>query len=313
MRDVFHSRGFKALLGIVFVVLGIMIYSAGAEGGSVFSSLLGHVFTPMQKVSTVISNNAAASVGRSAGDLESENQELKKEVDALRAKLIDYYQVKQENDQYRTFLELKNENKDFTFVSGSVVGRDPNDVFGSFTVDKGSLAGVTAGSPVITESGVVGWVSSVSSTFCQVTTLFSPDTNMAALDRVNRESGVVSSNIKLYEQGYAKLGYLFSETKVQKDDIIVTSGLGGIYPKNLPVGKVVSVGPEEYSVSYMAVIKPFVDPKTVRDVFIITSFLGKGEALSSLPEPSGTPSGGNTSSSSGTTSSGTASGSGAAK
>lgn len=41
MRDVFHSRGFKALLGIVFVVLGIMIYSAGAEGGSVFSSLLG--------------------------------------------------------------------------------------------------------------------------------------------------------------------------------------------------------------------------------------------------------------------------------
>ena len=67
MRDVFHSRGFKALLGIVFVVLGIMIYSAGAEGGSVFSSLLGHVFTPMQKVSTVISNNAAVSVGRSAG------------------------------------------------------------------------------------------------------------------------------------------------------------------------------------------------------------------------------------------------------
>lgn len=291
MKDVFHSRGFQALIGVVFVVLGIMVYSAGAGGSSVFSSLLGRIFTPMQKVSTMISNNAGASVGRSAADLESENATLQKEVDELRAKLIDYYQVKQENEQYRTFLELKSENKDFTFVSGSVVGRDPNDAFHSFTVDKGSLAGVTVNSPVITESGVVGWVSSVSSTFCQVTTLFSPDTGMAALDRVNRESGVVSSNLKLSQQGLAKLGYLSSETKVQKGDIIVTSGLGGVYPKNLPVGTVVSVGPEDYNVSYAAVIKPFVDPTAVRDVFIITGFLGKGEALSSLPQPSGSPSG----------------------
>lgn len=288
LKDVFHSRGFKALLGAVFILLGLLIYSAGTGGGSLFSGGLGQVLTPMQKVSTVIVNNAATSVNRSVDDLEAENAALKKEVDSLRAKLIDYYQVKQENEQYRTFLELKNENKDFTFVSGAVVGRDPNDMFYSFTVDKGSLAGVTLNSPVITDSGVVGWVSSVSSTFCKVTTILSADTNMAALDKVNLESGVVSSNIKLAEQGFVKLGYLTSDTTVKEGDIIVTSGLGGIYPKNLPVGRVTKVGPEEYDVSYSAVLEPFADAKTVRDVFIITDFLGKGEVLDTVPEPNAT-------------------------
>lgn len=285
MKGMFHNRGFKALLGAVFIVLGIAIYSAGAGGDSFFSNVLGQIFTPMQKVSTVISNNAAASVNRSADELEQENQELKKEVDTLRAKLIDYYQVKQENDQYRTFLELKNENKDFTFVAGAVVGRDPNDVFYSFTVDKGSLAGVTVNSPVITDSGIVGWVSSVSSTFCKVTTVLSADTSIAALDQVNRESGVVSSDIKLAQQGLVKLSYLAADTKVKEGDIVVTSGLGGLYPKNLPLGRVLSVSPEDYNVSYKATIQPFVNAKTVRDVFIITDFLGKGEALEKVPEP----------------------------
>ena len=285
MKGVFHSSGFKALLGAVFILLGLLIYSAGTGGGSLFSGGLGQVLTPMQKVSTVIVNNASASVNRSAEELEAENAALKKEVDSLRAKLIDYYQVKQENEQYRTFLELKKENKDFTFVSGAVVGRDPNDMFYSFTVDKGSLAGVTLNSPVITDSGVIGWVSSVSSTFCKVTTILSADTNVAALDKVNLESGVVSSNIKLAEQGLVKLGYLAANTAVKEGDIIVTSGLGGIYPKNLPIGRVTKVGPEEYDVSYSAVLEPFVDAKTVRDVFIITDFLGKGEALDPVPEP----------------------------
>ena len=78
LRDVFHSRGFKALLGIVFVVLGIMVYSAGAEGGSVFSSLLGRVLNPTQWVSTVIATNAPPSVGRPPAVLDSETRALNK-------------------------------------------------------------------------------------------------------------------------------------------------------------------------------------------------------------------------------------------
>lgn len=281
MKDFFHSKGFKALMGIIFILFGLMLYTA-SSGGSIFTDLLGLVTTPMQKVSTVVTNNAtvaANSVTASADQLLQENAALKKEIEELNTKLIDYYQVKQENEQYREFLELKQENKDFSFVSGAVIARDPNDLFFSFTVDKGAAAGISVNDPVITNAGVVGWVSSVNTAFCRVTTILSADTSISAIDKVTQESGVTSSNLKLAEQGLLRMGFLAAGTKVKAGDLLVTSGMGGVYPKNLPIGKVLDVAPGEYDVSYAATVQPLVDVKSVKDVFIITEFEGQGQVL----------------------------------
>lgn len=284
MKDFFHSTGFKVLLGVIFILFGVLLYTASA-GGSVFSDALGVLTTPMQKVSTVITNNAAATANnflQSKEDLEAENAALKKEIEELNTKLIDYYQVKLENEQFRSVLELKEENKDFQFVSAAVIGRDPNDLFYSFYIEKGESSGISLNDPVITNSGVVGWISSVNASYSKVTTILSADTSIAAVDKLNRESGVLSSDIKYADQGIIKLGYLTVDTLVKPGDIIVTSGLGGIYPKDLPVGKVQEVMPEEYDVSYCATVKPLVDVKTVRDVFVITEFQGQGQVLEDL-------------------------------
>ena len=284
MKDFFHSTGFKVLLGVIFILFGVLLYTASA-GGSVFSDALGFLTTPMQKVSTVVTNNAAATANtvlQSKEDLEAENAALKKEIEELNAKLIDYYQVKLENEQFRSVLELKEENKDFQFVSAAVIGRDPNDMFSSLYIEKGESSGISLNDPVITNSGVVGWISSVNASYSKVTTILSADTSIAALDKLTRESGVLSSDIKYADQGIIKLGYLTVDTKVKPGDIIVTSGLGGIYPKDLPVGKVQEVMPEEYDVSYCAAVKPLVDVKTVRDVFVITDFQGQGQVLEDL-------------------------------
>lgn len=284
MKDFFHSTGFKVLLGVIFILFGVLLYTASA-GGSIFSDALGFLTTPMQKVSTVVTNNAAATANtvlQSKEDLEAENAALKKEIEELNAKLIDYYQVKLENEQFRSVLELKEENKDFQFVSAAVIGRDPNDMFYSFYIEKGESSGISLNDPVITNSGVVGWISSVNASYSKVTTILSADTSIAAVDKLTRESGVLSSDIKYADQGIIKLGYLTVDTKVKPGDIIVTSGLGGIYPKDLPVGKVQEVMPEEYDVSYCAAVKPLVDVKTVRDVFVITDFQGQGQVLEDL-------------------------------
>ncbi len=284
MKDFFHSTGFKVLLGVIFILFGVLLYTASA-GGSIFSDALGFLTTPMQKVSTVVTNNAAATANtvlQSKEDLEAENAALKKEIEEMNAKLIDYYQVKLENEQFRSVLELKEENKDFQFVSAAVIGRDPNDMFYSFYIEKGESSGISLNDPVITNSGVVGWISSVNASYSKVTTILSADTSIAAVDKLTRESGVLSSDIKYADQGIIKLGYLTVDTKVKPGDIIVTSGLGGIYPKDLPVGKVQEVMPEEYDVSYCAAVKPLVDVKTVRDVFVITDFQGQGQVLEDL-------------------------------
>lgn len=284
MKDFFHSNSFKLLIAVIFILFGLMLFTA-SNGSSIVSNLLGFVSTPMQKVSTVVTNNAAAtaqSVTRSNQELLAENAALKSQVDELNKKLVQYYTYQQENAQLRKFLELKNENKDFKPVSAAVIGRDPNDVFYDFQIDKGTLAGVSVNDPVITEGGVVGWISSVSSSYSRVTTILSPDTKISAIDKVNRDSGVISSSIKLADSGIVKLGYLAANTTVKVGDMIVTNGLGGVYPRDLPIGTVTKVGNEPYDVSLYAEIKPFVDVKNVRDVMVITSFEGQGQTL---PDP----------------------------
>ncbi len=295
MKDFFHSNSFKLLIAVIFILFGLMLFTA-SNGSSVVSNLLGFVSTPMQKVSTVVTNNAATtaqSVTRSNQELVAENNALKSQIDELNKKLVQYYSYQQENAQLRKFLELKNENKDFKPVSAAVIGRDPNDVFSGFQIDKGTLAGVSVNDPVITEGGVVGWISSVSSSYSRVTTIFSPDTKISAIDKVNRDSGVISSNLKLADSGIGKLGYLTANTTVKPGDIIVTNGLGGVYPRDLPIGTVTKVSNEPYDVSLYAEIKPFVDVKNVRDVMVITSFEGQGQ---SLPDPSASSDGTNTAS-----------------
>jgi len=289
LKDFFHSKGFKLLIAVVFIMLGLMLYTA-STGNSFTASLLGFVSTPMQKVSTVVTNNAVVAAQTyisSKEDLAAQNAALKKQVDELNNKLVKYYTYQQENAQYRKFLELKNDNKDFKPVSAAVIGRDPNDLFYGFQIDKGSLAGIAVNDPVITDGGVVGWISSVNASYSRVTSILSADTKLSGLDKVNRDSGVISSSIKLADSGLVKLCYLASGTTVKIGDIIVTSGLGGIYPRDLPIGTVTKVANEPYDVSLYAEVKPFVDVKTVRDVMVITSFEGQGQVLADAASTAG--------------------------
>ncbi len=92
--------------------------------------------------------------------------------------------------------------------------------------------------------------------YCEVTTILSPDTNISSTDKVNRESGIISSNAQLADQGLIKMGLLEAGTTVQTGDMIVTSGIGGKFPKDLLIGKAVEIKPEENDVSLYATVEP---------------------------------------------------------
>lgn len=279
MKDFFHTRSFKVLVASVFVLLGLLLYT-NSVGSSITANLLGFLSSPMQKISTGVTTNAAVLADQltlNADELQAENNALKEEITKLREQLVDYYQIKQENEQFRTVLELKEENRDYQMLPATVIGRDPNDVFYGFSIDQGSLNGVSKNDPVITGDGVVGWVSEVYATSSQVTTLFSPNTKIGAIAKKSRDTGVTGCDITLADEGLIKLAYLTSENKVEAGDIITTTGLSGMYPKDLLIGTVKEVLYEDSGVSQYALVEPFVDIKNVRDVFVLTDFEGKGE------------------------------------
>lgn len=304
MRELLKSKNFKVMLVAVFFVLGIMIYSASTAGQqNVFSSIASFITTPIQKLSALVSGG----INDLGGDLtdidviRAENELLKEKVRLLQSQLVDYETYKQKYEEMRQALKLvegtddentpDDESKKMQLVEATVISRDSTDAYGTFIIDKGTFQGVAYLDPVMTADGLVGYVSQVGPVSSKVTTILSPATDVGAVDKRTRDGGVLGGDQELAQVGYTKLSYLQRDCDVTIGDLIVTSGLGGIYPKNLIIGEVVEIRAEAQDISLYAVINPTADVTGCTDVYVITSFEGQGavvngELLILPPSPS---------------------------
>lgn len=286
MKDFFKTSSFRVLLIAVVVLLGLIIYTATA-GGSFLASLLGFVSSPMQSIATDVTGNVTEFLdldGYSKDELKELVGVLQEEKAQLEDQLVDYETLKRENDQLKTQLGLEEEEPENELRAASVIGRDPNDVFYGFSIDQGTLSGVTQGAPVITDKGLVGVVTQAYATTSKVACLLSEDVKVAAWSPKRQESGVITSDIATAGTGLLRLSYLSGSTQVQEGDIITTSGEGGSYPQGLKIGTVQSVEKSENDISQYAVIRPFEDLTTVKEVFVIVDVPGKGEGEAQLDQ-----------------------------
>ena len=250
MKDFFKTSSFKVLVIVVVVLLGLLIYTATA-GGSVVASLLGFVTSPMQSVSTQVTGSVTEFVDLDAlsrDELKEMVNSLSQENATLREQLVDYENTQKENEQLKVQLDITEDAPENTLRAATVIGRDPNDAFYGFSIDQGTLAGISVGDPVITQQGLVGVVTQA---------YLSEDVNVSAVVPSRGESGVISSDITSASAGLLRLSYLSNDTQVQEGDIVTTSGVGGTYPADVIIGQVQSVQKSENDISNYAVIKPY--------------------------------------------------------
>ncbi|MEG0456902.1 MAG: rod shape-determining protein MreC, partial [Oscillospiraceae bacterium] len=145
MKEFLRSIKFKIIVGLLVILAGFMIYSGTVEGFDVMPSrIIGFLVTPFQQVSSAISGNVGDFFNKfmQADEIKKENEQLKEEINKLRGQMSDFDSIKQQNDRYKDFIGLKEENPEMVFEEASVVERDPNSQFYSFKIDKGSIHGV---------------------------------------------------------------------------------------------------------------------------------------------------------------------------
>lgn len=272
MKMKLHNKNFKALLITLSIIIVLSIFSS--FGSSVVSSAVSFLTKGLFQVTALAT---ASPDTPSAQELEKENARLRQENAELREQLVDYYDVKAENDRLNSYYGLKKQNPSYEIVPASVIMRDANDDFYSFTLDAGSTLGVKVNDPVITENGLVGWVYRVDAVSCKVKTILSPDTKAAALDKKSSDSAVVSGSAGLCDDNLTRLDKLAENHRVKQGDIIVTSGTGGVYPPNLIIGKVRETGFNKYDSSRYAIIEPYEDIRRVTAAAVITDFDTKGK------------------------------------
>ncbi len=289
MQKFLKSWYFKVLCALAIFGIAVMIRAASAGNTEVFLSQAASVISqPFLNFSTSITNSVGDFLNRfaNAEELYLENEKLKEQLREANEKLIDYEQYKREVEQYRDFLGLKETNPDYEFEPATVIGRDSTNRFYSFTVDRGSIHGIKEADPVITADGLVGIVWEVGLTYSHVRTILDISVEAGVYDISTRDSGIITGDVNLSPLGLCKLKYLPLDSGIAAGNLIVTSGIGGVFPKDLPVGTVKSIYVDQGGLSLTAEIEPGADIENITDVIVIKSFNGQSTGFSSSSQSS---------------------------
>lgn len=276
MKEFFSSLRFKIFLVVALLLLGLLLY-AGTSGSTVPSSVLSAITSPIQRASAAISSFFSGEPS-DLDLLREENRQLKEQVRALTQQLVDFHTYQTENQHYKEYLGIKEQNPDFIFEPATLIARDSNERFYAFTINKGAAHGISEKDTVITSDGLVGYVSQVDATTSKVVTILDTAVSIGAYDSQTRASGMIEGDVTLATQNLTRLNYLQKDSSIAVGDIVVTSGLSGLFPEGLVVGSVYEVKASSDGVGSYAVVKPAADIQDVRDVFVIKSFDSAGDA-----------------------------------
>lgn len=272
MKSLLHKKSFRFFC----ITLGAicLVSLACTFGYPVLSSGTNTLTMGLSQVSAAVTD---AFQKPSYEELEQENEKLKSENSQLRSQLADYYDLQEENEKLWKFYDIKKENPTYTYVPSTVIRRDANADFYSFTIDAGTALGIEVNDPVITENGLLGMVEQCDVSTSKVKTILSPEIKVGAEDSKTNDSGVIAGSAAYCDSNLTLLTKIPSENKITEGDIIVTSGVGGVFPSKLVIGQVKELSFDEYDASKYAIIEPYEDIRKVTSVLVITDFNTKGQ------------------------------------
>ena len=275
MKTLLQSKRFKLITGVIVLLLaGALICAAGGNSETAQSGIVGIIFTPANWVATKVSNAITSVFGEASGNSAylEKIDELEKQVGELQSQLTDYENLQRQNALYKDALGLKEENPNFEFVEASAVSRDPADIFGSYTINKGTLSGIKTGDAVLYGNYIVGIISNAYPTHSVVKTILDPDFSVSAYEIVSNEISYVTGDAALAAHGKCKMANLAADASVSYGSIISTAGISGSIPKGLMIGTVEEIESELTSVSNYAVITPGVDVNSISNCLVLINY-----------------------------------------
>ncbi len=258
---------------LIIVVLALILASFSRGGKNPVSSAVNFVLTPVEsKLSGIINpvTNVFSYIGKMS-EYEAENQRLKAQNIELSSKIKDISIYKEENERLRKLLAIT-DNYEYETVAASVVAYETDNWFSYVTIDKGASDGIEVSDTVITADGLLGQVTQVGYNWAKVSTIINPESSAGVRIARNGEIGIVEGDATLSKSKKCRLGYLTANASIIAGDILKTSGLGGIYPPGLLVGKISEISKDNMGRLDYAIIEPFINFDKLYEALIITDW-----------------------------------------
>ncbi len=267
-------------VGIILLLLSL-IYFTGEDyiQISVVEDVLLAGFSPVQ--------GFASRAGTSTADffqglfafkrLQEENRVLRQEMATRENLRYQVLELQKENARLREMLDFT-ERSEYELLPAEVIARDPSNWFETITINRGSAHGITKDMAVITSQGLVGNILKVSKSSSRVLLLTDSRRAVSALVVRSREPGDIGIVEGFSGDNFSlRMSNLPPEANIQPGDSVISSGLGGVFPKGLMIGTILETGLDQYGLLQQALILPSVDFNRLEEVFIVMDFFSYEE------------------------------------
>ena len=254
---------------LFLVVVGLMALALGG-----FLAPLSRLFlNPVVGAQTWIATRFQAlqdfvSSPSDVNSLRQRNAELEAEVSRLQTQIIELQSQIQEVQVLSALLDFARAHPENTFVSATVIGRDPSPFIQYVNINRGSDDGLRRGMPVVTHQGLVGRVAAVTASAARVQLITDPISSINVRLEPSQAEAVIVGQIT----GEIALDMIPIEANLQPGDLVLTSGYGGSYPADILIGQISGVRKRDYELFQTASVQPAVDFTQLRIVMVITNF-----------------------------------------
>lgn len=274
----FHPKYIYIFLSILCALLVVLSFKFSKQFAG-FKSTVGDVVSPMQsginRVGKYLSDKM--DLLESKEKLLEENKQLKEKIDALN---YDNKILANENsnlDNFRELYELDQQYPDYPKVAATVIGRDGNNWFRLFTIDKGKDDGVDVDMNVIAGDGLVGIVSEVGRHYAKVRGIIDDKSNVSAMFDSTGETCMVKGNMQSIYKGFIDITMISNSTEAKDGDSVVTSRISDKFLPGLLVGYVSNIKDESDGLSKSAQLTPVVSFDKLESVLVITTLKDSSE------------------------------------
>jgi rod shape-determining protein MreC len=274
MSDI-RSTQFKSLV-VLLVLLFISFALMGFSQNKItiqFKSLAFAVFYPFQwaGVSTITFVKEFFSSIKHNKYLKEELAQTRKLLEEYERTQFEFDEIKSENERLRRLIGVQSE-MEYETVIAEIVAKSPQNFYKTLIVNRGKSSGIKKWMPVIAyqdnEKCVVGKVIDVQTYSARIHPLIEQTSYIGAMLKNSRYSGLLVGQSPLSEN--CMLQYIDRRVDIQYGDTVVTSGMGGVFPKGILIGEVVSVSKKRYGIFQEAMVQPKVDFGHLEEVYIIT-------------------------------------------
>jgi len=225
-------------------------------------NLFAPVLKPVAHISGIVENIWDGYI--SLVNVRRENVILHSTIKELASRLVTGDEALLENQRLENLLKMKDSIKPPT-LGATVVGEDVSSWFRTLVINRGSSDGLLTGMAVMAADGVVGQVVKVASGTSRVLLLTDHASGIAATIQRSRARGVVKGK----GEGLCSLEFTTREEDVKVGDLVVTSGIGGVYLKGLPIGEVTMVKRGQYGIFQTVTIRPSVNIAHLEEVLVV--------------------------------------------